>query len=122
MLCLDLLFDRLIAHTIHRHCVGGGSEEVSCGLSEREYNVGLRIGSLFIVLVTSAIGVLAPLLLHKLVIGSVGANILMAVKQFGTGIIISTAFIHVSPGPPGQRPDFRPSCSSPACSYTPTQT
>lgn len=62
--------------------------------------MGLRVGSLFIVLVTSAIGVLAPLLLHKLVIGSIGANILMAVKQFGTGIIISTAFIHVSPCPP----------------------
>lgn len=62
--------------------------------------MGLRVGSLFIVLVTSAIGVLAPLLLHKLVIGSIGANILMAVKQFGTGIIISTAFIHVSSCPP----------------------
>lgn len=88
------------AHRIHRHCVGGSSEEVSCGLREREYNVGLRIGSLFIVLVTSSIGVLAPLLLHKLVIGSIGANILMAIKQFGTGIIISTAFIHVSSCPP----------------------
>lgn len=82
-------------HAGVEHCVGGASEEVSCGLREREYNVGLRVGSLFIVLVTSAIGVLAPLLLHKLVIGSIGANILMAVKQFGTGIIISTAFIHL---------------------------
>lgn len=87
------------AHGSSRHCVGG-SEEVSCGLREREYNVGLRIGSLFIVLVTSAIGVLAPLLLHKLVIGKIGATVLMAVKQFGTGVIISTAFIHVSPYAP----------------------
>ncbi|KAK7733154.1 high-affinity Zn(2+) transporter zrt1 [Diaporthe eres] len=83
------------AHDTEMHCVGGEGEGVSCGLREREYNVGLRVGSLFIVLVTSAIGVLAPLLLHKLVIGSIGANILMAVKQFGTGIIISTAFIHL---------------------------
>lgn len=82
-------------HAGVEHCVGGEGEGVSCGLREREYNVGLRVGSLFIVLVTSAIGVLAPLLLHKLVIGSIGANILMAVKQFGTGIIISTAFIHL---------------------------
>ncbi|KAK2604595.1 hypothetical protein N8I77_007508 [Diaporthe amygdali] len=81
-------------HAGVEHCVGG-SEEVSCGLREREYNVGLRIGSLFIVLVTSAIGVLAPLLLHKLVIGKIGATVLMAVKQFGTGVIISTAFIHL---------------------------
>ncbi|POS79551.1 ZIP Zinc transporter [Diaporthe helianthi] len=82
-------------HAGVEHCVGGASDEVSCGLREREYNVGLRVGSLFIVLVTSGIGVLAPLVLHKLVIGSIGANILMSLKQFGTGIIISTAFIHL---------------------------
>lgn len=118
-----LFFSEFIAHNSHRHCVGGGSEEVSCGLREREYNVGLRIGSLFIVLVTSAIGVLAPLLLHKLVIGSIGANILMAVKQFGTGIIISTAFIHVSSCPPRPSMAFiRPAQMLIVCSYTPTQT
>ncbi|KAL1870703.1 high-affinity Zn(2+) transporter zrt1 [Diaporthe australafricana] len=83
-------------HAGVEHCVGGAEGEgVSCGLREREYNVGLRVGSLFIVLVTSAIGVLAPLLLHKLVIGEVGATVLTVVKQFGTGVIISTAFIHL---------------------------
>ncbi|KAI3390491.1 hypothetical protein diail_9503, partial [Diaporthe ilicicola] len=83
-------------HAGVEHCVGGSeSEGVSCGLHEREYNVGLRVGSLFIVLVTSAIGVFAPLVLHKLVIGNVGATAIEMIKQVGTGIIISTAFIHL---------------------------
>lgn len=83
-----------------RHCVGESESEESgtanCGLREREYDIGLRVGTLFVILVTSAIGVFAPMLLHKLPLGSAGMNALMVVKQFGTGVIISTAFIHVS--------------------------
>lgn len=77
----------------------GESEESStlnCGLRERDYNIGLRVGTLFVILVTSAIGVFAPMLLNKLPLGSIGMNALMVVKQFGTGVIISTAFVHVS--------------------------
>lgn len=43
-----------------RHCVGAGESESggtrSCERTDREYNVPLRIGLLFVVLVTSAIG------------------------------------------------------------------
>lgn len=56
----------------------------------------LRIGTLFVVLVTSAIGVFAPILLVKLPFASVNSVVMTIIKQFGTGIIISTAFIHVS--------------------------
>lgn len=79
------------------HCVGGGAaEEIDCGMPDRDYNVGLRIGMIFVILVTSGIGVFAPLILTKLPVGNTMlGNILMIVKQFGTGIIISTAFIHV---------------------------
>lgn len=75
----------------------GGSEEstVDCGLQTRDYNVGLRVGTLFVILVTSAIGVFLPLVLNKLPLGAWGGHALMVVKQFGTGIIISTAFIHL---------------------------
>lgn len=66
-------------------------------MPERDYNKGLRIGMIFVILVTSGIGVFAPLILTKLPLGNTMlGNILMVVKQFGTGIIISTAFIHVS--------------------------
>jgi len=78
------------------HCVGDASAEVDCGMRDRDYNVGLRVGTIFVILVTSAIGVFAPLLLKKLPLGAIGTNALMVVKQFGTGVIISTAFVHVS--------------------------
>ena len=84
-----------------RHCVCPGqshssAEAVSCEVRDYERNLGLRIGSVFIVLVTSSIGVLLPILFQKLPIGPAYGYILMILKQFGTGIIISTAFIHVS--------------------------
>lgn len=84
-------------HAGVEHCVGAGGEEteVDCGLRERDYNIGLRVGTLFVILVTSAIGVFLPILLQKLPLGKFSAIGLMVVKQFGTGVIISTAFIHL---------------------------
>lgn len=61
----------------------------------------LRIGTLFVILVTSAIGVFAPILLSKLPFAAVNAWISVVIKQFGTGIIIATAFVHVSVTPTG---------------------
>lgn len=83
-----------------RHCVaaGGsenGTEELNCGLTERDYDIGLRIGTLFVILVTSGLGVFAPILLSKLPFRSMNASAFTIVKQFGTGVILSTAFIHV---------------------------
>ncbi|USW48516.1 Putative zinc/iron permease [Septoria linicola] len=84
-------------HAGVEHCVGG-SGEVSCELTTRDYNIGFRVGSIFIILVTSAIGVFAPMFLNKIPgirNSKLSFNTLMIVKQFGTGIIISTAFIHL---------------------------
>jgi zinc transporter 1/2/3 len=41
------------------------------------------------------LGVFIPLIFQKLPFGSVTRWVLLILKQFGTGIIISTAFIHV---------------------------
>lgn len=62
---------------------------------DREYDVPLRIGTLFVVLVTSAIGVFAPLLLIKLPMKAFSPIISTMIKQFGTGVVMSTAFVHV---------------------------
>ncbi|RKL15166.1 hypothetical protein BFJ68_g5804 [Fusarium oxysporum] len=83
------------SHGEETHCVGGGSEEGGqrdCGRKDRDYKIGIRIGMLFVVLVASSIGVFGPILMSTFV--PVRSNIVLTIlKQFGTGVIISTAFL-----------------------------
>jgi zinc transporter 1/2/3 len=83
-----------------RHCTGGsaGSEHggaASCGTTQRHYNIPLRVGLLFVILCTSAIGVFLPILTTRFNIISQMNIIFVILKQFGTGIVISTAFVHL---------------------------
>ncbi|KAK6955654.1 hypothetical protein Daesc_003297 [Daldinia eschscholtzii] len=84
-------------HAGVEHCVGGDESEssaVNCSRRDREYNVPLRIGLLFVILVTSFLGVAGPILL-KPVLPQKFQSIFLVLKQFGTGVIISTAFVHL---------------------------
>ncbi|OAA73630.1 Zinc/iron permease [Cordyceps fumosorosea ARSEF 2679] len=84
------------SHAGVEHCVGDGAEEgpVQCDAPKRSYNIGLRVGLLFVILATSALGVFGPLFLQR----AMGRNLSLLftfLKQFGTGIVISTAFVHL---------------------------
>jgi len=84
-------------HAGVEHCTGASAEEAtgSCQRIDREYNIPLRIGSIFIVLATSTISVFLPLLLRRFTKVK-GTNIAFTlVKQFGTGVIIATGFVHL---------------------------
>ncbi|PKS11204.1 hypothetical protein jhhlp_002965 [Lomentospora prolificans] len=87
-------------HAGVEHCVGAGESESSssstakCDKVNRDYNVPLRIGLIFAVLATSALGVFAPIFLVKYLPAKLNV-VLITLKQFGTGIIISTAFVHL---------------------------
>lgn len=84
-----------------RHCTSPGESEsesassLSCELRQREYDVPLRIGTLFVIFVTSGIAVFGPVLLTTLFHVAVSGLVFTVIKQFGTGIILSTALIHV---------------------------
>jgi zinc transporter 1/2/3 len=82
-------------HAGVEHCVGGSQEEANCDAPVRDYNIPLRVGLLFVIFFTSGLGVFTPVLTRKFnLIG--GNNIVFVVlKQFGTGIVISTAFVHL---------------------------
>ncbi|KNG87087.1 putative ZIP Zinc transporter [Aspergillus nomiae NRRL 13137] len=86
-------------HAGVEHCVGAGesegSSEKSCGVQSRDYDMPLRIGTLFVVLVTSALGVFLPMLLVKLPFPTINTMASTVIKQFGTGVILSTAFVHL---------------------------
>ncbi|KAH8432100.1 putative ZIP Zinc transporter [Aspergillus melleus] len=86
-------------HAGVEHCVGAGesehSSEPSCGVQTRDYDMPLRIGTLFVILVTSALGVFLPMLLVKLPSQKINVMFSTVIKQFGTGVILSTAFVHL---------------------------
>lgn len=86
-------------HAGVEHCIAPGKSEnsstPSCGVTQRDYNVQLRVGTLFVMLVTSSIGVFAPILLKKLLSQRIGAVALTITKQLGVGIIASTALVHL---------------------------
>ncbi|TID17991.1 Zip-domain-containing protein [Venturia nashicola] len=84
-------------HNGVEHCVGGdeSEEKTSCGKIEREYNIPLRVGFLFVVLVTSGLGVFSPILLTSFTKIRAEHTVFVVLKQFGTGVIVSTAFIHL---------------------------
>ncbi|KAH6644300.1 ZIP zinc transporter-domain-containing protein [Boeremia exigua] len=81
-------------HAGVEHCVGGSGEK-SCDATSRDYNIPLRVGLLFVILVTSAFGVFMPILTTRFNIISQTNIIFVVLKQFGTGIVLSTAFIHL---------------------------
>ncbi|OJD25837.1 hypothetical protein ACJ73_02788 [Blastomyces percursus] len=86
-------------HAGVEHCVGEGESEdsapPSCERTDRDYNIPLRIGSLFVILATSAIAVFGPMLWARFFNTSMNGFVLTGIKQFGTGIMVSTAFIHL---------------------------
>ena len=68
--------------------------ENTCERVDRDYNINLRVGLLFAMLATSSIGVFTPILMASYV--SPNHPVFTVLRQFGTGVIISTAFVHVS--------------------------
>lgn len=88
-------------HAGVEHCVAHGESEAesgsstSCELRVREYNIPVRIGTLFAILVTSSIAVFGPILLNRLFHVAVSGLTFTIIKQFGTGVIIATALIHL---------------------------
>lgn len=58
-------------------------------------HLGLRIGSIFIILVASAIGALAPVFLARQSKLHVPKFTFFVLKYIGTGVIVATAFMHL---------------------------
>ncbi|BFZ64379.1 high-affinity Zn(2+) transporter zrt1 [Saitoella coloradoensis] len=82
-------------HAGVEHCTGSAATEATCDGSTRDYNIPLRIGALFIILATSGIAVFFPVILRRFTKMTTGGIFFVVIKQFGTGVIISTALIHL---------------------------
>lgn len=87
-------------HAGVEHCVKAGHSESggekSCDRVDRDYDIPVRIGTLFAVLATSTIGVFLPMLIRRLWNTALDGTIVMFFRQFGTGVILSTALVHLT--------------------------
>ncbi|WVQ84133.1 hypothetical protein IAT38_006280 [Cryptococcus sp. DSM 104549] len=64
-----------------------------CALDNDDSRFGLRVGAIFIILVTSVIGTLTPIVFRHS--SMVPRPVFDFAKYFGSGVIIATAFIHL---------------------------
>lgn len=92
-----------VGHT-HGNC---SASDLACGaVLLEDYNLPLHIGAIFVILVTSALGVMIPLVAGRHTSSSLDAstfgrgvgfwgNVFFLARHFGTGIILSTAFVHL---------------------------
>lgn len=85
-------------HAGVEHCVGSSGEESesTCERTDRDYNIPVRIGTLFAILATSAIGVFLPMVCSGVMKASMDGTIITILTQFGTGVILSTALVHLT--------------------------
>lgn len=86
------------SHAGVEHCVDseGNTVDQGCAAPDYDYNVPLRIGLLFVILVGSAIGVFFPIITERFTRLKTDSIVFVGLRQFGTGVIISTALVHVS--------------------------
>ncbi|CAO1620681.1 unnamed protein product [Parajaminaea phylloscopi] len=93
------------SHAGHSH---GPSAQYGCGLAPLEhYNLPLHIGAIFILLAVTAVGCAIPHLANAIsraagssaaspaALAAVGTELRFILRHFGSGILLSTAFIHL---------------------------
>jgi len=84
-------------HAGVEHCVdaNGVTVEQTCEFVSRDRNVNLRVGLLFAILAATAFAVSLPLFLNRFANVELDGIIFTIFKQFGTGVILSTALVHL---------------------------
>lgn len=81
-------------HAGVEHCVTRSTNKV-CERVDRDYNIPLRIGLLFAILAASLVGVLGPVYINRFCPVAMDGWVFTCLKQFGTGVVISTALVHL---------------------------
>lgn len=69
----------------------------SGGANANEYNTGLHVGALMIIWFVSSLAAAFPIAAKKLPGLKIPARFFFAVRHFGTGVLIATAFVHLLP-------------------------
>ncbi|KAK4044311.1 Zinc/iron permease [Parachaetomium inaequale] len=75
----------------------GGKPQCGSGQEIGEYDLGLHVAALFLVLAASIFGAGFPVVAKKVKWVKVPAKTFFICKHFGTGVLIATAFVHLLP-------------------------
>lgn len=67
------------------------------GVNKNDYNTGLHVAALFIILCVSTLACAFPVLAVKFPGLRIPSRFFFAVRHFGTGVLIATAFVHLLP-------------------------
>lgn len=67
------------------------------GVDENVYNTPLHVGALFIILFVSTTACAFPILAVRFPGLRIPASFFFAIRHFGTGVLIATAFVHLLP-------------------------
>ncbi|EKG20910.1 Zinc/iron permease [Macrophomina phaseolina MS6] len=62
-----------------------------------QYNTGLHVGAVFIILSVSSLACAFPMLVTKFPALRIPASFLFGARHFGTGVLLATAFVHLLP-------------------------
>lgn len=76
------------------------SKRATCaagGIGHAEYNMPLHAGAIFIIWFVSSLGCCFPIMAAKLPGLRIPRRFFFAVRHFGTGVLIATAFVHLLP-------------------------
>ncbi|RLN59284.1 hypothetical protein BBP00_00006577 [Phytophthora kernoviae] len=92
------LYPRLELAT-DRTSITMAEEESCCGCvslnSDDDYDMGLHIGSIFIIFAVSAAGTLIPLIAQKIPQCNANSIIMESISAFAYGVVIATGLIHM---------------------------
>ncbi|KAL2162224.1 hypothetical protein VTH06DRAFT_7137 [Thermothelomyces fergusii] len=75
----------------------GGKPKCGSGEEVGEYDLGLHVAGLFLVLAASIFGAGFPVVAKKVKWVRVPAKTFFLCKHFGTGVLVATAFVHLLP-------------------------
>ncbi|KAK4178041.1 putative transporter [Triangularia setosa] len=74
-----------------------GSRCGANGITAADYNMPLHVGALVIILAVSGLACALPMIALKFPIIRIPERFFFAVRHFGTGVLLATAFVHLLP-------------------------
>lgn len=76
-------------------CILQSSSDTDGLISTKDTNFGLKISSIFVILIVSTVFTIFPLLSRSIKWVKMPLYVYLFAKHFGTGVIVSTAFVHL---------------------------